>query len=317
MNVKIAIIGLISAFTVSPLFGQTATGGSGIILRVDCNHESEYALPSINAAIKKLNPAVTSTVIVSGTCNENILLQSFDRLTLITTTGATINDASSGQSPVVHIEDSRRVNLEGFTIRGGADGVLCNTASVCSLTGNTVEGSTGQEGVGAFAGSKVFLYGNTIQNNSQRALTVANNSRVGSEYDTFRGNRDTGVVALSASSFITIGSIIQNNGSDGIVVTDHSTARLISVTISGNAGNGVTLENAAEARFETFGGAMTVTANGGSGVSVRDLSFGFFSAGTSITGNLGGIDVVCAPQFSATRGALTNIGGGKTNCVEP
>jgi hypothetical protein len=254
-----------------------------------------------------------NTVTVSGSCHENILIQGFDRLTLITTTGATINDASGGQSAVVHIEDSSSVNLEGFTIRGGADGVLCDTASVCSLTGNTVEGSTGQEGVGAFAGSKVFLYHNTIQNNSQRAVTVANNSRVGSEYDTYKENGDVGVFAIAGASFITIGSIIQNNGNDGIVVTDHSTARLISVTISGNAGNGATLENAAEARFE----AMTVTANGGSGVLVRDLSFGFFSVGTSIMGNLGGTDVVCAPQFSATRGALANIGGGKTNCVEP
>jgi len=50
---------------------------------------------------------------------------------------------------------------------------------------------------------------------------------------------------------------------------------------------------------------------------VRDLSFAFFSSGNSITGNLGGTDVLCSPQFSATRGALTNIGGGTTNCVEP
>jgi hypothetical protein len=243
------------------------------------------------------------------------LIQGFDRLTLITTTGATINDASGGQSPVVDIEDSRRVNLEGFTIRGGSRGVNCNNASVCSLTGNTVE--TAQQGVGSFAGSKLFLYGNTIQNNSQQAVVVAHDSRVGSEYDTFKGSGDVGVFAISGASFITIGSIIQNNGSDGIVVTDHSTARLISVTISGNAGNGVTLENAGEARFDSYAGAVTVTANGRSGVSVRDLSFGYFDPGASITGNLGGTDVACAPQFSATRGALTNIGGGKTNCVEP
>jgi len=66
-----------------------------------------------------------NTVTVSGSCHGNILIQGFDRLTLITTTRATINDASGGQSPVVDIEDSRRVNLEGFTIRGGARGVNC------------------------------------------------------------------------------------------------------------------------------------------------------------------------------------------------
>jgi hypothetical protein len=292
-----------------PVVGQAAN------LKVNCGGSSEDALPTINSAVRLLNPAALNTVTVSGSCHENILIQGFDRLTLITTTGATINDASGGQSPVVDIEDSRRVNLEGFTIRGGSRGVNCNNASVCSLTGNTVE--TAQQGVGSFAGSKLFLYSNTIQNNSQQAVVVAHDSRVGSEYDTFKGSGDVGVFAISGASFITIGSIIQNNGSDGIVVKDHSTAELISVTISGNAGNGVTVENAGEARFDSDAGPVTVTANGGSGVSVRDLSFGFFSAGNSITGNLGGTDVVCAPQFSATRGALTNIGGGKTNCVEP
>ena len=307
-NFRFSVSLLLSALLL-PVVGQAAN------LKVNCGGSSEDALPTINSAIRLLNPEALNTVTVSGSCHENILIQGFDRLTLITTTGATINDASGGRSPVVDIEDSRRVNLEGFTIRGGASGVNCSNASVCSLTGNTVE--TAQQGVGSFAGSKLFLYGNTIQNNSQQAVVVAHDSRVGSEYDTFKGSGDVGVFAISGASFITIGSIIQNNGSDGIVVTDHSTARLISVTISGNAGNGVTLENAGEARFDSDAGASTVTANGGSGVSVRDLSFGFFSAGTSITGNLGGTDVVCAPQFSATRGALTNIGGGKTNCVEP
>jgi len=52
-------------------------------------------------------------------------------------------------------------------------------------------------------------------------------------------------------------------------------------------------------------------------VSVGDLSFGFFEQGNTITGNLGGTDVLSTSQFPATRGALTNIGGGTTNCIEP
>ena len=65
-------------------------------------------------------------------------------------------------------------------------------------------------------------------------------------------------------------------------------------------------------------GAYSITGNGGAGVRLGDLSFSFFDAG-NVTGNLGGTDVVCGPQFSATRGALpaSNIGGGTTNCSEP
>jgi hypothetical protein len=65
------------------------------------------------------------------------------------------------------------------------------------------------------------------------------------------------------------------------------------------------------------GGGNVVTGNGGNGVFLRDLSFGFMGVGgATITGN-GDLDVNCAAQFPATRGALTDIGGGTTNCVEP
>jgi hypothetical protein len=70
-------------------------------------------------------------------------------------------------------------------------------------------------------------------------------------------------------------------------------------------------------RFDSYSGAATVSANRGSGVLVKDLSFAFFGLGGNVTGNLGGTDVVCSPQFPGTRGALKNIGGGTTNCVEP
>ena len=100
------------------------------------------------------------------------------------------------------------------------------------------------------------------------------------------------------------------------VASDHSTLRLVSCTITGNGGNGVRLQHNADARFDNYVGPTTITGNGGSGVTVGDLSFALFGPST-ITGNLGGTDVLCSPQFPATRGALSNIGGGATNCVEP
>ena len=72
------------------------------------------------------------------------------------------------------------------------------------------------------------------------------------------------------------------------------------------------MQSGSEAGFEE----TSVTGNGDSGVVVRDLSFAGFSA-SNVTGNLSGTDVICQPQFPATRGALTDIGGGTTNCVEP
>ncbi len=62
-----------------------------------------------------------------------------------------------------------------------------------------------------------------------------------------------------------------------------------------------------------------VTGDGGSGVDINDLSFASFeNPGNNITGNLAQPDRrLLQPQFSATKGVLTNIGGGTTNCVEP
>ena len=318
MKLKLTALLVFAGCTAASGFGQTMVyPGTGFNLKVNCGHKVEGKLMSINAALKLLVPSASNTVTVSGTCNENLLVQGFDRLTLISTTGATINDASGGQATVVDIEDSRRVTLQGFTVNGGLDGVVCGNASVCYLTGNTVQSSVGQEGVGVGNGSQAFLTNNVIRNNGTRGLTANEGSRVFSTTDTFQGNADSGVVANSGAYFACDTSTIENNGNGGVVLTDHSTGRIISCTISGNTGNGVTVQRGSDTRFDSFNGAATVTANTGSGVLVRDLSFSFFSGGANITGNLGGTDVVCAPQFPATRGALTGTGGGTTNCVEP
>lgn len=317
MKIKFTAIIVLAGCIALPMFGQStpASSGQGMNLKVDCSRKSEETFPTISAALKKLNPTGPNTVTVSGTCNENLLIQSFDRLTLISTTNAKINDASAGSSPVVFIFDSRSVTVQGFTISGGNNGVFCDTASVCYLTGNTVVGALGQQGVGVADGSIAFLSSNVIQHNSQRGLTVGGGSRAYSDMDRFDSNGDVGVFAISGAYFFAINSSFQNNGSNGVVVSDHSTIRLGSCTISGNEGIGVRLQSGSEARFDASPGASTVTANGGNGVFVGDLSFAFFGEGGNITGNLGGLDVACAGQFSATFSALINIGGGKTNCV--
>ena len=94
-----------------------------------------------------------------------------DRLTLITKKGASITDRSDGSSVVVDIEDSHSVTVQGFTINGGAGGVVCGTASVCYLTGNTIQDGVGI-GVGVGGGSHAFLESNVIQNNGGRGSTV-------------------------------------------------------------------------------------------------------------------------------------------------
>jgi hypothetical protein len=80
-------------------------------------------------------------------------------------------------------------------------------------------------------------------------------------------------------------------------------------SISGNGSVGADVREGSVARFTT----ATISGNAGAGVLVHDLSMVTFN-GATVTGNGGGTDVVCNPQYSATRGAGSV--GGTTNCVE-
>jgi len=283
-------------------------------LKVDCNKPGPMG--KIGTYLKFFNRTGPNTLAVSGNCHENVVIQSFDRLTLIASPAASITDASGGTAPVVDIDDSRTVMLTGFTINGGFDGIDCSNASICYLTKNTVQSSVGQQGVGIGNGSQAFLADNVIQNNGERGLTANEGSQVFSTNDTLQDNAAEGIVINSGVFLEARNSTVRNNGSgggNGVTAIAHSTLRLISCTITGNALSGVRLQFSSEARFDS----SSVSGNGDTGVTVGDLSFAFFGPGSNVIGNLSGTDVLCAPQFSATRGALTNIGGGTTNCIEP
>jgi hypothetical protein len=292
---------------------NTAKLGGGFTVKVDCNKKG-----SINAALTALSKTGMTrgvTITVTGTCHEDVLVQGFDRLTLLTTTGATIEDPSGGTSITIDIEDSHSVTLQGFTVNGGVSGVLCGgvSVSVCYLTGNTIQSSL-FSGVLVSTASSAILIGNVVQNNFGRGMTANLNASAISTNDTFRSNASSGIVANQGYVFATT-LTIENNSSDGsagILALNRAAIRIEGSTITGNGGAGSAVQAGSEAWFD----GTNVTGNSGDGVVVKDLSFVRFDT-SNITGNLGGTDVSCRPQFPTTRGARTDIGGGVTNCVEP
>jgi len=303
-SISLGILGSVLA-----MFPLVAPAGT---LRVNC--DSKRGLNQIQKAINLLQqegPAGPNTILVSGSCKENITIQSLDNLTLSAQKGASVTDASNGTLDVIDIIDSRRVSINGFTINDGASGVVCSDANWCRFSGNTVQGSAGYGVIVAEA--QATLNGDALQNHAGRGLSVIDHSTVDASGISVQGNGD-GVV-LNSGAYLVIGnSTIQNNQRFGILATNHSTVRCLPCTITNNSNDGVRLQKESEGHFD-FGG-NTITGNGGAGVTLLDLSLGSFDPGDLVAGNLGGTDVVCKPQFSATRGALTNIGG-TTNCVEP
>jgi len=270
---------------------------------VNCNKKE-----TIHQAVKLLagsNPQGPNTITVVGSCKDNIVVQSMDRLTLITQNGASITDLSSGSLTVVDIEDSHSVTVQGFTIDGGAGGVQCGTASVCYLTGNTIQ--DGGTGVGVGGGSHAFLESNVVQNTG--FSIVSDGSQMFSSNDIFQGNAGLGIELAEGAYFVASNSSFLNNGIGILAVA--SNLLLHGGTISGNVGNGMTLLGGSTA---TFRDGTTVTGNGGDGIHLEDASFaGFVSA--TVTGSLSGLDVNCAPQFTITHFVART--GGITNCVEP
>jgi len=244
---------------------------------------------------------------VVGTCTENVLIRGFNRLTLIGP-GASINDASGGTGFVVDIEDSTDVTLQGFTINGGFIGVFCSDFSICRFKGNTIQGAL-QAGVQVVQ-SRASFDTNTIQNNLLGLTSLESSSVRSNGGLVVQQNQDSGVVIDTGSSFAAFGTTIQNNGNAGIEMDVSASLTVADSTITGNL-FGVTVLSHSDAHF--FANNV-ITGNQLNGVVVRDLSFVLFEASSTITGN--GLDVTCQPKFSATRGALANIGGGITDCTE-
>ena len=113
---------------------------------------------------------------------------------------------------------------------------------------------------------------------------------------------------MARDTIAAIAVVTTNNSNVGALAQFNSTMDLTG-SISGNGSAGVLVRKASAVRL-----AGTISGNSGSGVLIQDLSMVTFN-GATVTGNGGGTDVVCNPQYSATRGVADT--GAITNCVEP
>jgi hypothetical protein len=294
---------MIFAFYLLVAIGAAGQYAQAATYKVNCDKHEH-----IGKALRVLasaNPHGPNTINVTGVCRGNFVIRSMDRLTIITENGASLTDSSGGSLAVVDIEDSQKVTLQGFTINGGAQGILCNTASVCYLTGNTIQGP-GRFGVNVVRGSRAFLESNVIQNWGRGAFITG--AQVFSSNDVFQGNGGSGIAVLVGAYFESLNASFNSNG-DGIEAGG-SRLSLNGGTINGNSGIGVRMLGSASVAFV----GPTITGNGGVGVHLEDGAFAGFLA-ANITGNLGGLDIECAPQFPITRFVART--GAITNCTEP
>lgn len=292
---------------------MTASTGKAATLYVNCGGKA--GLNSIGAALKILQYSEgrgPNTIDVSGACHENVVIQSLDRLTLNAINSASVSDASGGSADVILIQDSRDVSVNGFTIYAGsganANGVDCFEYSLCRLCGNVIQGA-GNGGVAVFGASNLTLDGDMLQHNAVGLLVRTGSTvRSGGQGKPLTASNNGQGVNIARNAVVAVAMVIANNSGVGARVQFNSTLDLTG-SISANGSAGVFVSEASAVRL-----AATISGNGGPGVLIQDLSMVTFNGGT-VTGNGGGTDVVCNPQYSATRGVADT--GAATNCVEP
>ncbi|MCI0620557.1 MAG: hypothetical protein L0387_02615 [Acidobacteria bacterium] len=294
---------------------------------LDCDKKK-----TITAALAGLSKQGPHTITVSGTCNESVVIDGFDTLTLVGTAGASINDPTPENledNDVVDIIQSRNVTVQGFTINGGVEGVACTQFSVCYLRELLVQGQS-DNGV-IYARSSGFVDNTTIQNTLFAGFQAVNSSNVilgsnlfGTPGTTTIQNNGTeenggiGVNANQGSNLTLFGVTIQNHAhGDGAGANFGAFLRILGAnTITGNGGNGIG-SNSSVVRIQAAGETVSITNNGGSGVNLANTSTFQSQGGTlNVTGNTGNGIFVGHLSFVRLRAGRTISGNGSpdVNC---
>lgn len=256
---------------------------------------------TIGQAIKTLKPG--DTLLVSGTCDENVVLgQEVDRITLDGHGTASINGESSGFTVTVR---GRGITIRGFTITGGLQGIAVLDGGSAVIDGNTIRDAT-MNGITVFRNSTANIINNTILHNPSSGIQLQHSSsaQIGfagpptnrvSAPNTIQDNGGPGIQVLRGSSAQIFSNTIQNNGSHGVVVDRNAQAEIGACTITGNAGDGIRgMRNAgvdigtdATGATPQFDDDTNTGTNGGFGV--RCMIDGFVDGRLgALTGTLGG-----------------------------
>ena len=76
---------------------------------------------SLNATLVKMNKFSPATVVFTGTCNEYVVVDGFENLTLMGVQGATIQQPNTppptNPAYVLSVKESRSVTFSGFAVR--------------------------------------------------------------------------------------------------------------------------------------------------------------------------------------------------------
>lgn len=256
---------------------------------------------TIGHALKTLKPG--DTLLVSGTCNENVVVgQEVARVTLDGQGSATLNGDPAGFTITVN---GAGITIRGFTIRGGQQGIAVLDGGSAVIDGNTIEDAV-MNGITVFRNSTARIVNNLIRNNASSGIQLQHSSsaQIGfsgpptnrvSAPNTIQDNGGPGIQVLRGASAQIFSNIIRANRSHGVLVDRNGQADIAACVITGNTGDGIRgvrgagIDIGTDATGATprFDDDTNTGSNGGFGVSCTIGGFVDGRLGT-LAGSLGG-----------------------------
>ena len=259
---------------------------------------------TIGQALRTLKPG--DTLLVSGTCNENVEIgEEFQRITLDGQGAAVIDGDASAHAVTVK---GHGITIRGFVVTGGSpQGINVQDGGSAVIDSNVVQNNA-RNGIGVFRNSSADIINNTVQHNPVAGIVVdsISSARIG-----WAGPPNNRVSAPNT---------IQHNGSQGIQVIRGSSAQIFTNTIQNNEGNGIFVDRASQAQV------AGCVINGNAGDGIRGMRGAGVDIGTDATGatpqfdddtNVGtnggfGVRCMIAGFVDGRLGALTGISGAKS-----
>ena len=229
---------LLAGLCFSALLANAAT------VSVDCD-----AGNTVMAALGNVKPG--DTVLVSGTCNEQVsFAPEMVRITLDGQKKTTIqHPGKSAPSPHTVFVRGKDITIKGITVVGGLDGIHLSGPASAELDGNVVV-KAARAGIHIDKGSVVRILNNTVQDSGVYGIDITGVSLA------YIGVRIPRLPALSPNT-------IRNNGGPGINIERSSGAWIVGNTISNNKGSGIFVHRSSQADVM----ANVINANGGDAIT--------------------------------------------------
>jgi hypothetical protein len=262
---------LLPSLCLSALLANAAT------VSIDCD-----AGNTIQAALGNVKPG--DTVLVSGTCNEQVsFAPELVRITLDGQKKTTIQHPGKGAaSPHTVFIRGKDITVKGITVIGGLDGIHLAGPASAELDGNVVV-KAARAGIHADKGSIVRILNNTVQDSGAYGIDITGVSLA------YIGVRIPRLPALSPNT-------IRNNGGAGINIERSLEAWIVGNTIAENKGSGIAVHRNAHADVM----ANVINANGGDAITA---SFG------------AGINLQSAPRKDGPNQTAQENGGMAIRCT--